>query len=501
MSRRTVCAVAHYCFRRKKVTFMILKGYLFSVLYALLCLLVAFVAYKLGAPKKITRKIVHILVGFEWVILYHFMGASIHFLVVCLLFLLILAVAHRKNLMPMISSDGDNAPGTVYYALAMSIMATITLFVPKMIVPFGIGAFCTSVGDGFAGVLGQSVKGKVNPVIYGKKTLVGAFANFAACFGVSLIFSECFSLGLGVLHCIAIAVFALELELFTGYGLDNIAITLGTSLLAFSFITFDGTANYILPILATPLIIAFSTSKKALTKGGIIAALILDVLISVSLGNFGFATLLAFFAGGVAIDKFKKKHNNSGQNIEKKGSQRDSVQVLSNGLIPACCAVLYFISNNKIFLIAFVASLAEALADTAASGIGSFAKRTFDPFRMKPCQKGISGGMSLLGTLSSLVGAALISVLALAFDKITIIDSLVVLAAGFLGGVFDSCLGSLLQVKYKCPVCQSIVEREEHCGEKTEKHSGIFFVNNDVVNLMGTLFAALVSSILCYIIY
>ena len=43
---------------------MIFKGYLFSVLYALICLLFAFMLYKVGVEKKITRKIVHILVGF-----------------------------------------------------------------------------------------------------------------------------------------------------------------------------------------------------------------------------------------------------------------------------------------------------------------------------------------------------------------------------------------------------------------------------------------------------
>ncbi len=484
---------------RKKVTFMLLKGYIYSVLYALLCLSLAFVIYKLGASKKITRKIVHILVGFEWVILYHFMGAGLHFLAVCILFLLILAVAHRKNLMPMISSDGDNAPGTVYYALAMTIMATITLFVPEMILPFGIGVFCTSIGDGLAGVAGQSIKGKINPGIYGKKTLIGACVNFVSCLVVSLFFSQYFSLGLDVWHCIAIAFLAFGLELFTGHGLDNITITLGTSLLAFAFMHFDGTVNYILPILATPLIIAFAHSKKALTNGGIIAAVVLDILISISLGNFGFAILLAFFVGGVVVDKIKKRRNNSRQNIEKKGSCRDAMQVFANGLIPAICAVLYFAFNNKIFIIAFVASLAEALADTAASGIGSFSKRTFDPFRMKPCQKGISGGMSLLGTFSSLVGAALIAALALTFGKITFTDSLIVILAGFLGGIFDSFLGSLLQVKYKCHVCESIVEREEHCGTKSEKHSGLRFITNDTVNFLGTLFAALVVALI-YII-
>lgn len=475
---------------------MILKGYIFSVLYAMLCLLLAFIIYKLGAPKKITRKIVHILVGFEWVILYRFMGVSLHFLLVCILFLLILAVAHRRNLMPMISSDGDNAPGTVYYALAMTLMAAITLLVPEMLLPFGIGVFCTSIGDGLAGVAGQCVRGKINPRIFGKKTLIGGAVNFLSCLVVSFIFSEHFSLGLGIWHCVAIAAFAFELELFTGRGLDNITITLGTSLLAYSFINFAATTDYLLPILLTPLIIAFAYSKRALTVDGIIAAIVLDILISVPLGNFGFAILLAFFMGGVILDKIKKGHNKAGQNIERRGECRDAVQVLANGILPALCSALYFIFNNQIFIIAFVASLAEALADTAASSIGALSKHTFDLFRMKKCQKGISGGMSLLGTLASLVGATLISLLALAFGRITPADLLIVITAGFLGGVFDSLLGSILQVKYKCTACGSIVEREEHCGMRTEKHSGIRFVNNDTVNLLSTIFSALFAAVI-----
>ena len=103
---------------------MIIKGYIFSILYVLLCVLIAMTVYRLGAPKHVTRKVVHILVGFEWVILYHFFGAaSPHFLAVCLLFLLLLALEYKLKLVPIMSSDGDNAPGTVYYAVAMSVMA------------------------------------------------------------------------------------------------------------------------------------------------------------------------------------------------------------------------------------------------------------------------------------------------------------------------------------------------------------------------------------------
>jgi len=261
--------------------------------------------------------------------------------------------------------------------------------------------------------------------------------------------------------------------------------------LTFAFISFDSINDYILPILLTPIVIAFSQAKQALTKGGIIAALILDIIISVSLGNFGFTVLLAFFALGVLIDKIKKRYNKTKQNIEKKGARRDAVQVMANGFVSALCATLYLVFKNPVFVIAFVASLAEALADTAASGIGAFSKRTFDPFRMKKCEQGISGGMSLIGTCASVLGAVIISGFALAFGRITPIESLIVVFSGFMGGVFDSMLGSLLQVKYKCSVCGKILEREEHCGETTVKHSGLPLVTNDTVNLFGTLFAAI----------
>ena len=478
---------------------MILKGYLFSVLYALACLLIAFVAYKLGASKKITRKIVHILVGFEWVILYHFMGAGIHFLAVCITFLLMLTIVHWKRLMPMISSDGDNAPGTVYYAVAMTVMAIITLFVEEMILPFGIGVFCTSIGDGFAGVVGQGISHR-NPKICGNKTLYGTLTNFIVCVIVVAVMNSIFGLGLLWWHIISVAFFAVELELFTGHGLDNITVTLGSSLLSFAFINLDSINGYVLPILITPLVIAFSHTKNALTKGGIIAALILDVVISVSLGNFGFIILLAFFAFGVLVDKIKKRYDKIKQNIEKKGTKRDAVQVLANATVPAVSAALYFIFKEQIFVVSFVASLAEALADTAASGIGAFSRDTFDPFRMRKCEKGISGGMSLLGTLASILGATILSALALAFGRITLTESFIILAAGFLGGVFDSMLGSLLQVKYKCGVCGRILEREEHCGERTHKHSGLSFVTNDTVNLLGTLFSAVIAALIYNII-
>ena len=192
----------------------------------------------------------------------------------------------------------------------------------------------------------------------------------------------------------------------------------------------------------------------------------------------------------------EKTGQNEKESVEKRGDCRDHVQVLANGLVAVVCAAFYFATGKMVFVIAFAASLAEAFADTAASGIGVLRGKAFDLFRMRPCTPGISGGMSLLGTLASLLASIIIAALSVSFGCIDLVDALLVVLAAFLGAIFDSFLGSLVQVKFKCNVCGQILEREEHCGNKTVRYSGIPFVTNDTVNLLGTIFAAVLSAAL-----
>lgn len=477
---------------------MILKGYVFGVLYALLCLLAAFFVYKLGVPKKYTRKLVHILVGAEWIILSHYMGATYHFLIVCLFFLLLLSIAHFKNLMPMISSDSDNAPGTVYYALAMSIMAVICLFIPDMMLPFGIGVLCTSVGDGLAGVVGSLIK-KHNPKVYKSKTLFGFLANFLSSCAVAVAFKYIALGELEIWHCIMIGLLSAGLELITVFGLDNVSITVGVSFLAYAFVNYQVIDSYAIPIVLTPYIIALVLEKKVLTPNGLILALILDVVISLTLANFGFVLLLSFLVISVAIDKVKK-HRKKEDTVTKKGDCRDGVQVIANGLIPMMMALMFSGTGNPAFIVGYIAALAEATADTAASGIGVYARGVFDLFRMKKTQAGLSGGMSVIGTVASLFGAVAISAIALAFGVINLQLLVLISLCAFLGAVFDSMLGSLLQVKYKCRVCGSLTEREWHCDKKTDKYSGFAFFDNDVVNLFSGAFSAILAAVLFSVI-
>ena len=471
-----------------------IKGCLIASLYVVVIVAAAFVLYKLGMPKKFTRKFVHILVGFDWIVLSHFMGPTLPFLIVCLAFTAILLLSYLLKLLPALSSDEENSPGTVYYGVAMSIMALVTLFVPEMLVPFGIGVFCTSLGDGFAGVVGQLVT-KHNPIIYRNKTLWGAVTNFVMSTAVALVFSHIFDIGLGVWNCIFIGILSTGLELIGAWGLDNITVTVGISFFSYALANFDATSMYIVPIIVTPLLIVAVIGKRALTGWGLIGALVIDLVVSVTFGNFGFVALMAFFVGALVVDKLKKRRKKE-DTITKKDGTRDLVQVVANGLVPLVMTLLYICTREPAFLVGYVAALAEAFADTVASGLGVYSKTTFDIFKMKRCECGISGGMSVIGTLSSFVASILIALIPFAFGLYGMNLWPVVIAAlaAFGGAVFDSFLGSVVQIKYTCRVCGALTERETHCNRHTVRHSGFAFFDNDVVNLLSGLFAAVVAA-------
>jgi len=471
-------------------------AYLFATLYVLLCIGLAFVFYKLGLPKPYTRKVVHILVAFVWIILYHFTKeAPVHFFVVCALFTVLLFVDYKVKLLPHMSSDSSNAPGTVYYGVAMTVMSAASLIVSEMYMPFGIAVFCTSFGDGFAGVVGQSIK-RFNLKIYGQKSLLGSVANFIMCIAVMLAFNLVYGTGLDALAIISIAFFATELELVVGLGLDNIILSFGVCALTFAFMNYpDIILGYIVPILLTPLVLALVYKRGSLTPVGTLAAFLTDLAVSVAFGNLGFVILIAFFGLGIVTDKYKEKRKKTGQNsvafIKKKG--RNATQVFANGGVGIVCAILYLVTRNHVFLLSYVAVMAEALADTAASGIGTSARVVFDPFRWRRSEPGLSGGISLQGTAASVVGAAVISFIAFLFGAISLTETIFAIGVATLGMLFDSLLGSLLQAKYRCPICSHTVEKPICCNRTPELISGFRAVNNSTVNFLSTVFTFFVS--------
>ena len=171
--------------------------------------------------------------------------------------------------------------------------------------------------------------------------------------------------------------------------------------------------------------------------------------------------------------------------------------MISNGIIPAICAIFYLFTIEKIWLICYICGICEAFSDTVSSAFGAFSNRTFDLFKFKKCEAGISGGMSVYGTLSSLVAPILLATLGFFLDGFTLIHFIIIVACAFFGSVFDSFLGAIFQGKYQCTVCEKIVEKKIHCGKASKRISGFSFISNNVVNLLSNIF----SVVACFLLY
>ena len=182
---------------------------------------------------EVSRKIAHILIGFTWVILYYGFITNenalwFEVLVMPVTFILVNYLSYRYKIFTFIEREGEkNHPGTVYYAIAMTVLMTLTIFFPATVIPSGIAVFCLSFGDGAASLIG-SFFGKYGPRITKTKSLIGSLAcAVGAIAGVYLMMLFVpFSLPFYAVVIIGVTTAACEL---VGYGMDNFAIVFGVT--------------------------------------------------------------------------------------------------------------------------------------------------------------------------------------------------------------------------------------------------------------------------------
>jgi len=249
------------------------------------------------------------------------------------------------------------------------------------------------------------------------------------------------------------------------------------------------------------LISLASYRARALSRSGAYAAALSGGLVF-GLGGLPWATLLlAFFISSSLLSRlFSKQKAGLGEKFSK-GSQRDWAQVLANGGLGALLAVAHALLPGQVWQwVAFAGAMAAVNADTWATELGIL-NRT--PPRLittgKVVERGASGGVSLLGTLSGLGGAALIAVCGAVFYHqqamppgnlpIFILSTIL---GGLAGTTSDSLLGATVQAIYYCPTCQKETERHpaHSCGTPTRQVRGWSWLDNDLVNFICSLVGA-----------
>lgn len=233
---------------------------------------------------------------------------------------------------------------------------------------------------------------------------------------------------------------------------------------------------------------------KSLTTSGAAAAFVVGLAVYAGFGAKGLFLLGIFFATSSFWSNYKSAAKRTLEEKLAKGATRDWRQVFANGGMAAVFSILYLFYQDQILLLGFMVSLASANSDTWASEIGSLSKRAPIYIRtFKRVDKGTSGAVSMLGSTAALLGALTIAVVGFLLFKPAPLVLALVFIFGYLGNVIDTLFGAFIQQVYACRQCGIETEKRFHCGQPTSQIKGISLMDNDMVNFLSGLFAAMLA--------
>jgi uncharacterized protein (TIGR00297 family) len=241
------------------------------------------------------------------------------------------------------------------------------------------------------------------------------------------------------------------------------------------------------------LAVAFVAHRaKALSLSGAIAAFAIGA-ITLDVGGWNAAAVLfAFFLPSTILSRIGRARKRELTDVGKQGA-RDAWQVLANGGIATLC-LLAAQKAGAPLAAGFAAAFAAAASDTWGTEIGTLVRtQPRSMLTLRPIPTGISGGITLAGTLAEIAGAAAVALVA---SLLHVAPFLPVLIGGFAGAMIDSLMGASLQSLRYCPRCDRICETDPHaCGTQTTVRRGFKWLGNDAVNLVATICGAAIGAL------
>lgn len=368
--------------------------------------------------------------------------------------------------------------GIALFPLAFALLLFCTFLSIKLIV---FAAITLAICDALAGIVGEKFGKQKVAFLSEKKSIIG-FATFLfSCFILSLVYFNDFS-GKGILICFSIAFIAALSELFSVKGSDNLSVPIISAIAAYFILPVTLQNLQQLFILNIGLIICciFVVKKKWLTISGTFAALWLAQFLFICNGFKGFVAPSIFLLTGTLLSKLNKE--------KKEHNGRNAIQVFANGIIGVIALMLYKFFNDNIFLYCSLVSFCISMADTCSSEIGKFFKhKTVDIIGFKQMPVGLSGGISFVGTFGGLAASFFLAIVCYFVFQFSFAIALLIALVGFVGMLVDSILGSIFQIKY-LNSHKKIVETPEFDAVKIK---GIWWCNNDVVNVLSNLITTL----------
>jgi uncharacterized protein (TIGR00297 family) len=200
--------------------------------------------------------------------------------------------------------------------------------------------------------------------------------------------------------------------------------------------------------IAAVVTLGFALLARALrgvTRSGTSAGAATCLLLFIGIGPSAFAALAALFTLTWISTRFGYRRKQA-IGVAERGDGRNARQVLANLAVPALASAAFAITGKHVWLIATIATLAEAATDTVASEIG----QTSSPMAYlittgKRVPAGTDGAITIFGTFAGMLAGAVVAGVAASGGMLPISQLWIPITAGVAGMLFDSLLGATIQ--------------------------------------------------------
>lgn len=442
-------------------------------------------ARKQWLPYWITRKVLHFIAVGACAVAVMEIERNLLTLIVAVAELVLVGLIFANQLLR--EESGRRAWGIVWFPLAFLIL--LIGVQDDHVIAFSM--LVLAVCDPAATVAGKLLAKSNYQLTGDPKSLFGNAAFFAA-FLLLVWIHLPFGLWLGWGNLIALGLILTGAEALGSRGLDNLIVPLLTAWFLTPMREAHVEANYLLYlVIAAAPFCWLMVRRKSLTAGGALTAALLGIVVVVGSGSVKWLLpLFLFLLSSSLIGKIFPVKVAAGDAKQKQ--PRDATQVLANGAVYGYLAAFAWPKEGLIYLIYpltemwLLFAISIATADTWSSEIGQYFRwPTYDLVKWQKVPPGLSGGVSIPGTVAGLGGAVFI--LVTCFWLVPYLDfqlaGLIVLA-GFFGMLLDSVLGSLLQAKYQDVTTGALSDAP---GEGKKLVGGFSWMTNDLVNFLAIL--------------
>ena len=220
------------------------------------------------------------------------------------------------------------------------------------------------------------------------------------------------------------------------------------------------------------LLIIFCQRLPLLTSAGWVHAGIVGTILWGSLGWRGWLAIVLYLIFGSIVTRLGLREKTHAGIAEARGGRRAATNVWGSAATGVILAMMIAVDVQPAALLrlGFAASFAAKLADTCGSEIGKrWGRTTVLVTTFRPVPAGTEGAISLEGTLASISGSILMSLVMLVLVPFGGLSScLTVIISGLIATFLESLIGATLQER-------------------------VSWLNNELVNSLQTTTAALLA--------